>query len=207
MDLQRNCTSEFAKVSTDRGKCWSICRVHLRLMQALAWLNTDGLYGQLLGGPVSTEGHFHRAMAADVALLSKPLDSGFWGSSPCQPIFLGEQAFVEQLSVESPRARRHSVNAPRGQRRPMRSFSRLLMVGVERDRALYGAYAAGRATLTQLTREAGVSVHRVTLQWINDRSAFVDRVYEQQRGGGIPDNTTYACQRGVANRAWSLCAA
>lgn len=99
-------------------------------------------------------------------LLGQPVDADFWSSSLRQQVFLGSDEFVAaQLRKADALGsqRLASVELPRAQRRwPGSSFRQLIENGVSRGAARRQAYTLGAQTMTELPREVGLSVSRVS---------------------------------------------
>ena len=142
---------------------WSSCRAHLGLEPSPSWLDTDGLHGYLLARPVRNTADRRKAADLYGALLGQAVDADFWASTLRQQVFLGDDAFVEAELRRAGAARLAQAELPRAQRSwPGASLRQLLSQGMPRDAALHRAYTVGGQTMTELAREVGLSVSRVS---------------------------------------------
>jgi len=142
---------------------WSSCRAHLGLEPAPSWLDTDGLHGYLLARPVRSAADRRKAADLYGALLGQAVDAGFWASALRQQVFLGDDAFVEAELRRAGAARLAQAELPRAQRSwPGALLRQLLSQGMPRDAALHRAYTVGGQTMTELARQVGLSVSRVS---------------------------------------------
>ena len=106
-----------------------------------------------------------RRKAADLygALLGQAVDAGFWASTLRQQVFLGDDAFVEAELRRAGAARLAQAELPRAQRSwPGAALRQLLSQGMPRDAALHRAYTVGGQTMSELARQVGLSVSRVS---------------------------------------------
>ena len=144
---------------------WSSCRAHLGQAPVPAWLDTDGLHGYLLAGPVQDGRSRRTAIARYAELLQQPVDAGLWTSGLRQQVFLGDDAFVERTQALVPAGRLRAAEVPLQQRRRPampKTLAQQLQSGVARGEALRVAYTEAGMTMTQLAREAGLSVSSVS---------------------------------------------
>ena len=141
---------------------WSSCRARLGRAPTPSWLDTDGLHGYLLGRPVRTAADRGRAVARYAQLLRQEADSDLWARGLRQQVFLGDEAFVAKSLQRAPHIDQGSGEVPRRQRvRPM-PLRTLLVQCATREQALHVAYSRHGLTMTQLARELGLSVSRVS---------------------------------------------
>lgn len=155
---------------------WSSCRAHLGLAPTPEWLDTDGLHGYLLARPVATAADRRRAVAGYTRLLRDDSVSKLWADGLRQQIFLGDEAFVERRLAAVPALQRTSPEVPRPQRSlPQSGLALRLQAGTSREESLHAAYTAGGRSMTELAREMGLSVSRV--------SRLIAR-FEAQRAAG-----------------------
>jgi len=141
---------------------WSSCRAHLGQVPTPEWLDTAGLHGHLLARPAISERDRQEAIALYAGLLRQNTDADLWAKALTRQIFLGDDAFVERMSTEVPAARWQDTEVPRQQRSRPQTFAELLQSGLGREQALHAAYMVGGVPMTQLAREAGLSVSRVS---------------------------------------------
>lgn len=131
---------------------WSSFLAHAGMTTSPSWLETDGLWGHVLGKLPQNSSDRRRAAQRYYGMVESEPDLDIWGQLRHQ-IFLGDAAFVQRtvrLSERVPRAPR-----PRGLREWMRNSD-------SREEALYRAHTEGGQSMTALARELGLSVSRVS---------------------------------------------
>ena len=147
---------------------WSSFRAHVLLAPTPEWLDSDGLHGHLLGrAPVSSADR-HRAARQYAQMVADGTDADLWSRGLRQQVFLGDEGFVARMLDAAPARAIHGPSAdgvPKRQRQrptantnPMLEFQR---TGADRGQALRAAYNGG-ATMTELARQLGLSVSRVS---------------------------------------------
>jgi REP element-mobilizing transposase RayT len=145
---------------------WSSCRAHVGLAPTPPWLDSDGLHGYLLGSPVTTAGQRRlacRRYAALVATADNKADACFWQDGLRGQIYLGDEAFAQRMQARAQPSRRQHKQIPRAQRLPQRRWDDWLAdCHGDRPLALARAYREGGMTMTQLARDAGLSVSHVS---------------------------------------------
>jgi REP element-mobilizing transposase RayT len=141
---------------------WSSCRAHVGLEDSPAWLDSDGLYGQLLGRPVRDAKDRRRAAKKYLTLLYRAPRTSLWDSALNQQIFLGDQAFIERMQQLVLPKRAVSGEVPKVQRSKVRSFAQWLNSTGSREEALFKAYMESGLSMTALANELGLSVSRVS---------------------------------------------
>ena len=141
---------------------WSSCRAHLGLVPTPPWLDTDGLHGHLLGRPVKSLADRRKAIDTYAELLGRDDDGDLWARALRQQVFLGDEAFVERMLGARTTRPQADGEIPRRQLSRPRSLSALLGEGPSREHALHAAYTRHGYTMTELARELGLSVSRVS---------------------------------------------
>lgn len=141
---------------------WSSCRAHLGQVATPAWLDTDGLHAHLLGRPVSHATDRRQAVAIYDDMVHRDADAGLWARGLRRQVFLGDDDFVDRMSTQVPAAARRAAEVPRSQRARPLTLQQLMRSGASRNQALLVAYAEGGQTMTDLARELGLSVSRVS---------------------------------------------
>ncbi len=150
-------------VSEAQAWPWSSCRPHLGLVPTPPpWLDTDGLHGYLLGRPVVSAADRSLAVSQYAELLLQETDGDLWARGLRQQVFLGDDAFVNRLLEAHPSSNSGSVEVPRRQRSRPTRWPALLAESATREQALHAAYTRHGFTMTQLARDTGLSVSRVT---------------------------------------------
>ncbi|MFT3819527.1 MAG: transposase [Rubrivivax sp.] len=140
---------------------WSSCAAHLGPAPVPPWLDTDGLHGYLLGQPVRNAADRKRAIAVYRRMIHQEDDAQLWQGGLRQQVFLGDEHFVQRMLAQAPTP---SAEVPRAQRTARRavSYQALIDAGSTRQQALHAAYVQGGITMTQLARDCGLSVSRVS---------------------------------------------
>jgi putative transposase len=153
---------------------WSSARAHLLQTPAPEWLDCDGLHGYLLARPVRSRTDRVRAAAIYAKMLEEDDDLALWSDGLRQQVFLGDEAFVQQMlerstAAEGPvrghAARVKADGVPQRQRRkpavpppPPKATDSIH----EKAAALHTAYTQAGFTMTSLARHWGLSVSRVS---------------------------------------------
>ncbi|MDP3221725.1 MAG: transposase, partial [Rubrivivax sp.] len=153
-------------VSEAQHWLWSSYRAHVCQQPTPPWLDTAGLHGYLLGRDCANAADSRRAATRYAALVAAGKDVRLWDQALCQQVYLGDADFVQRMqalaapkstaAVEVPRAQRLAARAPRLE------YPTLLASGMPRNAALHLAYVQGQKTMTELARQAGLSVSRVS---------------------------------------------
>lgn len=151
-------------VATAKDWRWSSCRAHAGHDGVPPWLDSDGLYGQLLGRPVKSKGDRTKAAQQYAALVEDdPVDgSAFWQEALRGQIFLGDENFVARMQAQAPGAQRQAVDIPKAQRRAPFDLKQCLAEGADRDQAMLSAYRDHGMTMSAIAAVAGLSVSRVS---------------------------------------------
>ncbi len=141
---------------------WSSCRAHLGLVPSPGWLDTHGLHSQLLGRSLRGTADRRLAIAIYEEMLRSVANAGLWTTGLRQQVFLGDEGFVARMTAQLPTTTRRTVDVPRRQRAVPLNLQQLMRQGASREQALHTAYREGGLTMTQLARELGLSVSRVS---------------------------------------------
>jgi REP element-mobilizing transposase RayT len=151
-------------VAVAREWRWSSCRAHIGEEGVPAWLDSDGLYGHLLGRPVETVTDRRKAMRRYAGLVDEAAvdASTFWLDALRGQIFLGDEAFVASTQARLAAPQRAAAEIPKAQRRAPFSLREHLEQGADRDEAMLSAYREHGATMTAIAAALGLSVSRVS---------------------------------------------
>lgn len=162
---------------------WSSCRSHLGAAQPMTGLDIDALHGLLLGRTVSTPADRREAVRRYRAMLGEPSHDAtdasrdLWSSTLRQQIFMGDDEFVGRMQermrpelvaqVEIPRQHRTRPATKAADAEPSASALQAAWSGGrleldQRSRPLHRAYCEQGRTMTELAREMGLSVSRVS---------------------------------------------
>jgi REP element-mobilizing transposase RayT/AraC-like DNA-binding protein len=140
---------------------WSSYRAHVGLARTPCWLATEALHGHLLGRDVTTQDDRRRAehLYADAVAAGKGAD--LWNDLR-QEIFLGDETFAAASRTLASTRRLRCKEIAREQRIPSSDLADWLTPDRTRDEALRLAYSEGSLTMSEIARQANLSVSRVS---------------------------------------------
>ena len=143
---------------------WSSYRAHVLAVATPPWLDSDGLHGYLLRRPVAGERDRKPAAQRYAALVADAdgTDVPIWQTGLRQQVFLGDEAFVARMQALASPARRAAVDVPKAQRKSPCTWQDCLKRVPERADALRMAYCQCGITMTELAKELGLSVSRIS---------------------------------------------
>jgi len=144
------------------GWKWSSYRAHIGEAPAPLWLDTDGLLGYVLGEMPTTHRLRKLAQKRYQNLVAQAKGVELWSAGLRHQIYLGDEAFVERMQSMAPPERLGAIDVPKHQRRTPKSFTDWLADSEGRDEAIFNACNRGGMTLSQVARELGLSVSRVS---------------------------------------------
>lgn len=152
-------------VTTPQDWVWSSCRAHMGLATAPTWLDSEFLYGQLLGRAAGSGQDRRRAARLYSALVSdaNPNDTGFWAESIRAQIFLGNDDFVQRAQARASPHLLADKQLPRAQRlRPMTWEACVAACANNLRLALHMGHREAGLTMTELAHRSGYSVSHVS---------------------------------------------
>jgi putative transposase len=141
---------------------WSSYRAHLAKCPSPAWLDTEGLHGYLLGRPANGQADRRQAARLYARLVASVRDANLWDGALRQQIYLGDEAFVERMQTLANPDHSSDKAIPRDQRRKPRTLAHWLKSCVSREEALYRAHTQSAMSMSDIARELGLSVSRVS---------------------------------------------
>ena len=140
---------------------WSSYRAHAGLIGGPKWLDSTPLYDALIGSERSSESRY-RAARCYRSFVAEGIDVRLWESSLRQEIYLGDEDFVRRTQQHLDDRHRGSRDIPSAQlRKPKSGFMRQPN-DAERDDSMRRAYVDRGMTMTEIARQAGLSVSRVS---------------------------------------------
>ena len=154
---------------------WSSYRSHVGLAQGLAWLDTPGLHGYLLGHDVRTPADSRRAARQYAQLVAAGRDVRLWDDALNRQVFLGDDAFVERMQALMAPASKTAQTIPLRQRGAPKGLSDWMRECSSREEALWMAHTRSGLRMTALAAELGLSVVRV--------SQLIAKAETDRRGG------------------------
>jgi putative transposase len=140
---------------------WSSYRAHLGQAAVPAWLDTPGLHGYLLGGPVKSAADRRRAAHRYARLVASAPEANLWDRALRQQIYLGDERFVERMQALAEPRNSTDHDIPWVQRRKSRTLAQWLASCESREEALYRAHTESALSMSAIARELGLSVSRV----------------------------------------------
>jgi putative transposase len=141
---------------------WSSYRSHVGLEATPAWLDTDGLHAYVSEREVHTTVERRRAAARYADLVASAPNVPLWDSALRQQIYLGDESFVERMQALAEPHRSAAREVPKAQRRKPRSLAQWLSTCQSREEALYSAYTQSGIRMSEMAKEMGLSVSRVS---------------------------------------------
>jgi len=151
-------------VERPQAWAWSSCRAHLLMEPTPSWLDSDGLLSFVLGRELRSAADRQDAALRYQELVDQAVDEPLWESGLRQQIYLGSEEFVARMQAKAEPRKLNQLEVPLAQRAaaPMLSLAQWLAQSATREQAFCDAYRRGGMTMTQIAREAGLSVTHVS---------------------------------------------
>ena len=141
---------------------WSSYKAHIGQAPVPEWLDTPSLYNFMLGRTVKTAADRRRAADRYARLVAAVPDAKLWDGALRQQIYLGNEAFVEHMQALARPGSSTDTDIPKVQRQRVRPLAQWLASCESREDGLYQAHTAGAISMTQIAKELGLSVSRVS---------------------------------------------
>jgi putative transposase len=141
---------------------WSSYRSHVGLAEGLAWLDTVGLHGYLLGHDAQTPADSRRAGRQYAQWVAAGREVRLWDDALNRQVFLGDDDFVERMQALMAPASKTAQTIPLRQRGAPKGLSDWLRECGSREEALWMAHTRSGLRMTALAAELGLSVVRVS---------------------------------------------
>lgn len=141
---------------------WSSYRSHVGLASELAWLDTPGLHGYLLGHDAHTPADTRRAGRMYAQWVAAGRDVRLWDDALNRQVFLGDDGFVERMQALMAPASKTATTIPLRQRAAPKGLSDWLRECSSREEAPWMAHTRSGLRMTALAAELGLSVARVS---------------------------------------------
>jgi REP element-mobilizing transposase RayT len=141
---------------------WSSYAANAGSAQPLPWLDTAGLWAHLTGHPPASAAEAAAAATRYRAWVAAGLGKRLWDDALRQQIYLGDEAFVERMRQRADAGAASSVEIPRTQRAAPLTLTQWLAQCPTRDEAIARAHRESQISMTQIARELGLSVSRVS---------------------------------------------
>lgn len=141
---------------------WSSYRAHVGVDPAPAWLATVELHGHLLERDALTQDD--RRLASDLyaQVVADGLGVDLWSSHLRNEIYLGGERFVGDMQAIAQHQRLQCVEIAKEQRKDMGALGRWMTVDRPRDESFRMAYTNGGLTMSEIARQAGLSLSAVS---------------------------------------------
>jgi REP element-mobilizing transposase RayT len=147
----------------DSVELWPWCsyRAHVGIECSPCWLATSTVHGHLLGRDVITASDRRQAQSLYAESVAAARNIDLWGHLR-QQIFLGDEAFTAATRARASDKRLQCTEIVRDQRISKSDLADWLTPHRSRDEALRLAYSLGGMTMSEIARQADISVSRVS---------------------------------------------
>ncbi len=144
------------------GWTWSSLRAHLGMVEAPPWLDSEQVYGLMLGRDVLRSADVRAAQIRYRQLLAAARDVRLWQDALRQQVYLGGAAFVAQMQAQASPQRLTSMQVPSTQRSKPVPLAQWLKQCANRSEAFARAYRESGHTMTAIAAEVGLTIGRVS---------------------------------------------
>lgn len=141
---------------------WSSYRSHVGIDRAPSWLDSEALFGYLLGHDVESAEDVGRARAVYEQFVRDGSGDRLWERALRQDIYLGEASFVEQIQKRMSDAQASSKEIPGAHSRAPAATRPNLREPMSREMAMRLALAESGRSLSSIAVEWNLSVSRVS---------------------------------------------
>ncbi|MFG6449405.1 transposase [Roseateles sp. BYS180W] len=152
-----------ARMVTSAGDwAWSSFAAHTGLANAPAWLDRLGVWQTLLGREVQSPKDAALAAERYASHVAAGHAVRLWDEALRQQIYLGDAEFVARMQAAMSAEQEGQTDIPRAQRAAPMSVRQWLDACADRDEALVRAHRESHHSLSDIAREVGLSVSRVS---------------------------------------------
>ncbi len=152
-----------ARIADEPGRLrWSSYRAHLGIDSVPPWLDSEALYGYLIGQDVETAEDVSRARALYEQFVCDGLNDRLWERELRQDIYLGETAFIQRIQMSMSRAQASSKEIPAAQSRVPAAMPAIPRESTPREMLMRQAFVESGCSLSSIAREWNLSVSRVS---------------------------------------------
>lgn len=130
-------------------------RSHVGLAGGLAWLDTPGLLGYLLGHDAQTPADARQAARMYAQRLAAGRDVQLWDDALSRRVFLGDDSFVQRMQALMSPASKAAQHIPMRQRGTPKGLSDWLRECAGREEALWMAHTRSGLRMTALAAGLG----------------------------------------------------
>jgi REP element-mobilizing transposase RayT len=163
---------------------WSSYRAHVGLDAVPAWLDTIGLHGYMLGRDAICDDDTRRAQEMYAALVAEGAGDCLWKRGLRQEIYLGDEAFIEEVQARISREQAATPEIPRAQRRKPTTLAQWIASDTSRTEILRRAHAQGGLTMTEMARELNRSIAWVSRLIGRSRQSAATKGNDDSSAGG-----------------------
>jgi putative transposase len=140
---------------------WCSYGAHVGTERGPRWLATEALHGNLLGRDAVTADDRRQAERLYAETVAAGLGLDLWGGLR-QEIFLGGEAFVAEAHALASETRLRCKEIPKDQRTRGGTLVDWSTPDRTRDEAFRLAYSRGGMTMTEIAKQAGMSISSVS---------------------------------------------
>lgn len=143
---------------------WPWCSYHALTGQNTTpeWLDVQAVWGYLLGRDPKDERACAQAAQAYAALVQAGQGVQLWAQGLRQQMYLGDDDFVLRMQALASDRTVSAKEIPKTQRASPKSLQDWLALCPTRDQALVQAHYASQISLSEIARQLGLSVSRVS---------------------------------------------
>lgn len=141
---------------------WSSYRAHVGTAMSPIWLDTDILYGHLLGRDVRDRRDRQRGQQRYGALVAAAKGVKLWDRALRQDIYLGNQNFISAVQGRAQPARLSQQEISRAHRCKPETLAQWLIVCRTHDEALRHAHLKSGMTMSAIATELNQSVSKIS---------------------------------------------
>ncbi len=126
------------------------------------WLDSAAVWGYLLGADAVSDEAEQKAAQAYADLVAAGKDVALWPDHLRQQMYLGDEAFVLRMQALASDRAVNNKEIPKAQRASPKTLQDWLAEFPNRDEALVAAHRYSQLSMSQMARELGLSVSRVS---------------------------------------------
>ena len=126
------------------------------------WLDRAAVWGYLLGEDAATDALAQKASLAYADLVAAGKDVSLWPDHLRQQMYLGDEAFVLRMQALASDHAVSNKEIPKAQRASPKALQDWLALMPSRDEAIVAAHRHSQLSMSQIARELGLSVSRVS---------------------------------------------
>lgn len=126
------------------------------------WLDRAAVWGYLLGEDAATGALAQKASLAYADLVAAGKDVALWPDHLRQQMYLGDEAFVLRMQALASDRAVSSKEIPKAQRASPKALQDWLALMPSRDEAIVAAHRHSQLSMSDIARDLGLSVSRVS---------------------------------------------